>query len=53
MISCDVFPEGAGRAWLSHNSQLEMNGMALEAISWWAGGGCSFSWAWAAPGDES
>lgn len=30
MISCDVFSEIAGRAWLSHNSELNgINGKAL------------------------
>lgn len=43
MISCDVFSEIAGRAWLSHNSELnEINGMASEPISPRGGGGCSF-----------
>lgn len=53
MISCDVFSEAAGRVWLSHNSQLGINGMDLESTSWWAGGGCSFSWARAAPENEN
>lgn len=47
MIPCDVFSEIAGRAWLSHKLELnEVNGMALEPISSWAGGGCSFLLHW-------